>query len=291
MRQRRARSFRNSAGEITVSMTIDSNAATENLSEEQAAIRALPKQVVGLYSFPKSGNTWIRQIVASALDIPPKMLHRYVTDMHYGKIMQHPYVYEGQRWYFYKSHHKHLVTEHMGQVIKNDKVIYIYRHPLDVFLSYVNFVSRNVEKKVSVPFQFEFDSVDDLTADQMDSLFSVFLLYGTITPQNRVFGGYFEHVMGALALRETGFPIHILRYEDLHASFNDSATRMFEFLGLPGIDPQRVFAEADRRTAKDGKFFWKRQVGNYRAYLSDAHVAKFWRMFGEQMRMLGYRPD
>ena len=248
----------------------------------------LPKQVVGLYSFPKSGNTWLRQIVASALDIPQNQLHRYVTDMHYGKIMQNPFIYNDTRWYIYKSHHRELVSEHRGQVFKNDKVVYIYRHPLDVFLSYVNFVSKNVESKAAALLQFEIESVESLTPDQLDSLFSVFLVFGTIAPQNRAFGGYFEHVHTAFALKESGFPIHILRYEDLHTNFDATASGVFEFLGFKNIDTQKIYSEADRRTAQDGKFFWKRQTENYRNYLTDRQIGKFMDTFAEQMKLLGY---
>lgn len=33
-------------------------------------------------------------------------------------------------------------------MIKTDKIVYIYRHPLDVFLSYLNFASKNVNSKL-----------------------------------------------------------------------------------------------------------------------------------------------
>src|SRR5262245_23694951 len=121
-----------------------------------------PPCVVGLYSFPRSGNTWLRQIVASALDIPSNMLQRFVSDMAFGQICTHPITYEDRQWYFYKSHHKTLVKEHRGQPIRTDKVVYIYRHPLDVFLSYLNFASKNVNSKVGEKLQFQIDSVENL---------------------------------------------------------------------------------------------------------------------------------
>ena len=255
---------------------------------EDDNIKALPAEVIGLYSFPKSGNTWLRQIVASALEIPANMLHKYVTDMHYGKIMQNPFVYNGKRMYIYKSHHRQLVTEHKEQVIKNSKVVYIYRHPLDVFLSYINFLSKNVNSKAPTGIQFEIESVEKLTPDQLDSLFNVFIVFGTITPQNRVFGGYFEHVFGARVLKDQGFPIHIMRYEDLHSNFDETASEMLKFLEIKNIDVKNIQEEADKRTAQDGKFFWKRQAENYRNYLSEQQIAKFNNMYAEKMAYIGY---
>ena len=258
------------------------------MADDQIDNKALPSEVIGLYSFPKSGNTWLRQIVASALDIPANILHKYVTDMHNGKIMQNPFIYNGKRLYIYKSHHRQLVVEHKEQKIKNDKVVYIYRHPLDVFLSYINFLSKNVNSKAPTGLQFEIESVENLSPDQLDALYNVFLVYGTITPQNRVFGGYFEHIFSAFALRDQGFPIHILEYEDLHTDFAKTASGVLEFLDIKGVDVETTRQEADKRTAQDGKFFWKRQAENYKNYLSEAQIAKFNRMYPDNMKLIGY---
>jgi Sulfotransferase domain len=256
--------------------------------ESQAGIKGLLAEVIGLYSFPKSGNTWIRQIVASALGVPANQLHRYVTDMHYSKIMQHPFIYNNKRLYIYKSHHRQLVTEHKGQVIRNTKVVYIYRHPMDVFLSYVNFVSKNAGSKATTVFQFEIESVEKLTSEQLDTLFSVYMVFGTLTPHNRLFGGYFEHVFGAFALRDKGFPIHIMRYEDLHNDFEGTVAGMLKFLQIGSANLKDIFAEADRRTAQDGKFFWKRQAENYKNYLTEQQIGKFNKTFADQLKFLGY---
>ncbi|HET7679947.1 MAG TPA: sulfotransferase domain-containing protein [Xanthobacteraceae bacterium] len=251
----------------------------------------MPTCVVGLYSFPRSGNTWLRQIVASALDIPANMLQRFVTDMAYGQIVTHPIVYEDKEFYFYKSHHKQLVTEHRGQTIRTDKIVYIYRHPLDVFLSYLNFASKNVNSKVGEVLQFQIDSVEKLSKEELGALFSVFMSYGTITPQNRAYGGYFEHVDNAFALRESGADIHIMRYEDLLNNFVPTAGKMFEFLGIPVADIQAIHGEADKRTAQDGKFFWKRQSKVHEEFLTKDQIAAFNSTFRDKLVALGYPPE
>jgi hypothetical protein len=251
----------------------------------------MPARVVGLYSFPRSGNTWLRQIVASALDIPANMLQRFVTDMHYGQIMTHPVMYEGRQWFFYKSHHKSLVTEHRGQQIKTDKVVYIYRHPLDVFLSYLNFASKNVNSKVGELLQFNIDSVEKLTKEQLASLFSVFMTYGTVTPQNRAYGSYFDHVSNAFALRDSGADVHLMRYEDLLNDFGPTASKMFEFLEIPVTDIEAVFGEADKRTAQDGKFFWKRQSKVHEEFLAKEQIEAFNKTFHDKLVAIGYPPE
>lgn len=253
-----------------------------------AAGEASEREVVGLYSFPKSGNTWLRQIVASTLQIPSNQLQKYVTDMHYGQIMQNPFMLAGRELFYYKSHHKDLVVEHKGQKIKTDKVVYIYRHPLDVFLSYTNFLSKNVTGNAANLFSFTFDSVDDLSKEDLETLFRVFVLFGTLTPQNRVFGGYFEHTANFARLKAEGAAVHIMRYETLMEDFPGEVEKMLRFLGLPTDNMERIYEEADSRTALDGKFFWKRKVGNFRDYLTAAQIDYFEERFGDQLRSLGY---
>ena len=247
-------------------------------------------QIVGLYSFPKSGNTWLRAIIAGATEMPtePGTLQKYVTDSHFGKVVENPWHFQGCDWYFYKSHRKHPLRQHEGQVFENDKIIYIYRHPLDVFVSYVNFVSNNVSPAAGKSLNMSFDSVDDLTPEQMEHLFGIFYENGTLVPQNRAFGSIFEHIDNFHELANETGKVLITRYEDLYDDFEGTVAGMCDFLGLKDVDIASVYKFADRRTQQNGKFFWKRQKENFRNYLSDEQVNRFMARYGEKMRALGY---
>ncbi|MBY6049519.1 sulfotransferase domain-containing protein [Vannielia litorea] len=247
-------------------------------------------QVVGLYSFPKSGNTWLRALIAALVGVPndPGSLQRYLTDTHYGKVMENPWSFNGADWYFYKSHHKQLLTEDEGQPFATDKVIYIYRHPLDVFMSYLNFVSRNVSPKAGRSLPFQFDSVESLTPKQFEELFAIFCEHVTLFPQNRAFGSVFEHIDSFMALKRSGLDVHVMRYEDLIDDFRLTARKMCLFLGFRGVNLKKVFEDADERTARNGKFFWKRQKDNYLNYLSSEQVNQFYTRHAVKMRELGY---
>ncbi|WP_417723123.1 sulfotransferase domain-containing protein [Salipiger sp.] len=250
----------------------------------------LPKKVVGLYSFPKSGNTWLRAIIAGATSMPMSAgaLQKYVTDTHYGRIMQNPWSFQGTDWFFYKSHRKHLLEDDEGDPLHTDKVLYIYRHPLDVFVSYLNFVSNNVSPQAGKQLNISFDTVEDLTPEQMEHLFSIFLEHGTLMPRNKAFGGVFEHVANFRKLKETWGQVHILRYEDLFDDFEGQIAAMCGFLGLENVDLANVYKAADKRTQQNGKFFWKRQRENFRNYLTDDQVDRFVSRWGEDMSLLGY---
>lgn len=252
---------------------------------------ALPQQVVGLYSFPKSGNTWLRAIIAAMTGIPtgPGSLHKFVTDTHYDKVMQNPWRFEGTDWYFYKSHHKDLLGVHMGEEVKTDKVIYIYRHPLDVFLSYLNFVSTNVSPNSGRGLPFQFESVEDLTVEQMDQLFMIWLDHVTLFPKNRTFGSVFESIdsFRVLASQRPG-DVLIIRYEDLMDKFDETIKAIASHLGFRNVDIETTYAVADKRTKQNGKFFWKRQKENYRNYLTDEQIGRFLARHADKMRDLGY---
>ncbi len=259
----------------------------------QPALSPQVTRIVGLYSFPKSGNTWLRAIIAGIMEMPggPGVLQRYVTDTHYGPALRTAWNFQGRDWYFYKSHLKTLLREHHGQTIDTDTVIYIYRHPLDVFVSYLNFASGNVSPNAGKDLPFSYQSVDDLTPEQMETLFAIWLEHVTLQPSNKAFGNLFEHVASFKALKAQGAQVHILRYEDLYDRFNREVSRICRVLEVQDVRLGAVFRRADRRTQQNGKFFWKRQKENFRNYLTADQIARFMARYGAEMRDLGYATE
>jgi hypothetical protein len=247
-------------------------------------------RVVGLYSYPKSGNTWARSIIAAACAMPddPGTLQRYVTDTHKGRVMTDPWAFQGRNWYFYKSHHQKVLTRHKGDQFRTDRLVSIHRHPLDVFVSYLNFVSGNVAPKAGAALPFRFASVDALTPDQIEILFAIFLEHGTLVPQNRLFGSVFGHWAKFSARADASGDVLLMRYEDLEADFAHQVARLCGFVGLRDIDLGETFQRADQRTAANGKFFWKRASGGHRDYLSDEQIGRFHDRHGATMRAMGY---
>jgi len=248
--------------------------------------------VVGLYSFPKSGNTWLRAIIAAAVGVPdgPGNLQKYLTDTHYGKVIDNPWEFNDKKWYFYKSHHKNVIKEHKEQTFETDKILYIHRHPLDVFVSYLNFVSKNVSPSANLGKRlgYEFDKVEDLTPEEMEKLFAFWTGNLTLFPQNKKFGSIFESANNFKKLQKQGKPVHILRYEDLTNDFKGTVEKMFDFLEFGDVDIDAVMKGAEARTKKNGKFFWKKSTRNFENFLTPEQVEAFSLLHKVQMSELGY---
>lgn len=251
-------------------------------------------RIVGLYSFPKSGNTWLRAIIAALSPHGQNCSHlqKIVPDTHFGSAIAHPWELQGTEWRFYKSHHKQvLATDSTGAAFRTDKILYIYRHPLDVFCSYLNFASNQVSPNAGLALPFQYDSIDALDPDAFNALFTIFLKFATLVPRNVRFGGVFEHFGNFQDLaRETG-QVHILKYEDLHDDFDGSLQSICGFLGLTGIDAEQVFAAADQRTRPNGRFFWQRRKDTFRNLLTDLQIQRFHDRWSAPLQEMGYACD
>lgn len=248
-------------------------------------------QVVGLYSFPKSGNTWLRAIIAGATGMPAAAdrLQHFVPDTHYGNAMERPWSFQNTNWYFYKSHKKTLLmSDWDGSPLHTDKVLYVYRHPLDVFCSYLNFASNRVSPNAGLALPFQYDSVEALSEQELNVLFTIFLKFGTLVPRNTSFGGIFEHVRYFRQRAAKTGAVHIMRYEDLFDDFETTIQSMCGFLGMGQIDTQSVYDTADKRTQQNGRFFWKRKKENFRGLLSEPQITRFFERWQTDMREMGY---
>lgn len=244
----------------------------------------------GLYSYPKSGNTWLRAIITAGYKMPggQDVISTYVPDTANQDVGTTPFEKDGINWYFYKSHAKELLTEHRGKSLHTDKIIYIYRHPLDVFMSFLNFQSNNVTGNGGKQLGLEFDSVDALTPAQFEMLYSRFVGFGTLIPQNKKFGSLFESYHLFKKRQAEKGDVHIIRYEDLKQDFASHVTQMFEFLGIDAGNMEAVNRRTEALTKTDGKFFWKRKSNNYRDYLTDEQINRFNMVYAKELNEMGY---
>jgi hypothetical protein len=265
------------------------------------------ESLLWIASYPRSGNTFTRILLANyfvagqdTYDL--NRLHTFIPPDTSGVLWdefakQHPVaaipegMWKSRQRFFghyrtkkiaplaaFKTHTANI--EAFGSKAfdfrKNDRIIYVVRHPLDVALSYSDFNGQDLEFAI----QNMSESGTCLTHKEI----GVFEVRGSWT----------EHVASWLTM--PACPLLLVRYEDLRSNTAQVLESMLAFLGTPVIS-QRVeqaveasrfdkvrateaahnFAEAPE-TLKSGTFFrkgtslqWLRELSPEQAYrLADA---------------------
>lgn len=162
-------------------------------------LKEIRKEDVFIVSFPKSGNSWLRYLLAylikpSAEELSTKEVNSIVPDVYIAKDL----IDEMQSPRYIKSHDLFL----------NDypNTIYIHRHPADVFISYYHF-QRNI--------------------GAFNGSFCHFIQSKEYA---RTFGTWTNHVEKALKFK-TDFPerILIIRYDQLKENFEEEVKNIVSF--------------------------------------------------------------
>lgn len=250
----------------------------------------------GIYSFPKSGNTWVREIMSLLFD-PEDTLER-------GKVM--PGIYkdqvgdqdlvtpDGRRYRFYKSHSKILLQEYNRRRLKapivfnNEVILYITRNPLDVFLSQANFIAKGFVK-TNAHIQFKFESVEEIkTSGLLNELFGAFCIYGTIMPDFRDAGSWMENVGYWHTFEEDSPKVIHIKYEDLLNDFEKALQPVIQYFGFAVEDISAIRKTADSNTVDGGAFFWKKSANTYQEYLSPQQVKRFIELHKDSLTLAGY---
>lgn len=248
--------------------------------------------VVGIYSFPKSGNTWMRAILGNAIERPDgKSGLDSIPDIYTTPIWNTPVDIVGRKTVLYKSHGKNEANTANGRDFVNDLVIYVQRHPLDVFLSHLNFVSANVTKNPHI--MLPCDSVEIvIERGELDLYFGAFCVFGTLQPQFADAGSWFTNAENWHA-RAVADPnrVMIVRYEDMVQHGPDSLSAIAAKIGLTHAQIENGFKRAGAETRADGKFFWKQKAGHFREVLSQAMIDRFFDIYAGRIAPLGYVND
>jgi hypothetical protein len=246
-------------------------------------------RAIGVISFPKSGNTWARAIITRALGETDAAA--VVPTIYKGSIWQHPVQVGGQRTVFFKSHAATEPGRNAGRDFRSAHVLYLMRHPLDVFLSFLNWASGNV---AAIPhLAIPCDSVEGVIArGELDLYFGAFCLYGTLQPQFADAGSWFRNTAFWLD-RAAAEPdrVSLVRYKDMLDRGAEVLEPFARQVGLPLPALHRGFAAAAADTARDGRFFWRQEAGLYRRLLPPAMIARFAALHGASLARAGYPAD
>ncbi|KAB0794482.1 hypothetical protein PPYR_12482 [Photinus pyralis] len=263
--------------------------------EEQIDNFELRDEDIIVASFPKSGTTWIQEMVwlikhrvsltGSEIDICERFpmlemcslmesrnAEEYV-EKHFIKSLQYIDEQKGQR--FIKTHLPLcLLPKQLKNGTKQPKVIYAIRNPKDVFTSY-----------------YHHGHVMHGWKPNMEDFAKVYL------GDKVLFGPYWKHVFGFYNMRHLPNFL-IIKYEDMKKDITGVIEKVCHFLGEDPLTEEQLellreridfkfmknnravnykrFVEAGRKNNPDVTDFMRSgTVGNYREEMSDELISKF----------------
>jgi hypothetical protein len=277
------------------------------------------KGIFWLASYPKSGNTWFRIVLANVLNqssspVPLNQINTGVTASSRGLIntalgfdsslLSHdeldalrPSIY---RWYSEQPRGVHYFKTHdaYGYVGKNSPLIpnqgtlgalYFLRNPLDVTISFAHH------------FNCSIDQIIEIMGNK------TFALYDSTERANSQLRQYFlswsQHVQSWLSATE--IDVLLLRYEDMKFAPLATFKKAINFLKLDvpeahilnALDNTHIeklqhqeqqFGFEEKSYVQQSQFFRKGIVGDWENTLNDAQVERIISDHGTMMRAYGY---
>ena len=277
-----------------------------------------PGSIVWLASYPKSGNTWLRALLTNYLNPGERpasinaliggrlanereafdeMLGLGSSDLTPRETLRHRPLFhellagELPRPTFVKTHHAYLRTDAGAALFPRTAsagAVYLVRNPLDVAVSFAHHENRRIGWAIKRMNHAEFTLEEH--AD------------GIHTSLPDILTTWSGHVTGWLA--QDAIPVHVVRYEDLHADPAATLGGVVRFAGL-ACDASRRRQAADRaafqrlraqeeacgfdeRQPSAGSFFRAGAVGDWRNRLSPRQVRKLATAHSAAMARFGY---
>lgn len=272
-----------------------------------------------LASYPKSGNTWLRILLANYLSCSDRPLD--INKLNTGPIASssmwfnewagveaaalddalierlRPDVYRcmsrvEQKNIYIKVHDAWRRTDRGEGLFPADitgGVVYILRNPLDMAASYANHRGETIE-----------EAVEHLC----DPDYARPRSHGELSDQvMQKIGSWGKHVVSWLD--DSGLPVHLVRYEDLKRHPEEAFGGVVRFCGLEwdGERIRRAVAFSDfeelqrqeratdfveRSPNSSAMFFRRGQVGSWREELPEELVRRIIETQGATMRRFGY---
>lgn len=236
---------------------------------------------VWIVSYPKSGNTWTRFLIANLISggepVDWSNIERWVPDIYRGRDSRFRSM---SRPRYFKSHDAYRPNYR--------RVVFIVRDPRDVAVSYYHFVKKTKQ----------------LAMDASPAEFMAMFLSGQIDP----YGNWGENVGSWLGARRDTPDFMVVRYEDLLEDTEGQLSRIAGMLKLP-VEDDRIRravenSRADRmreleqtqrdkhQDLKSGRqeipFVRSAKAGQWRTELQPEQASQIEAAWGATMRELGY---
>lgn len=195
-------------------------------------------QVIWLASYPKSGNTWVRFLLANLIHgriEESRLIHEITPVLERGI---RPHQMHGSRKNFIKTH----IAFNNGLPFLDNTVgaLYIVRNPIDVLASNLNYflLTRNIPEDLSD------HEIAEISGQYIEKYISH---QGDSRWLKIQYGSWISHVESWIGTSHP-FNVWLLRYEDLHADPVTALTTLCQNFSLDK-------AEEDIRVAVENSTF------------------------------------
>jgi Sulfotransferase domain len=188
-----------------------------------------------LVSYPKSGNTWVRFLLANLI-----YPNETVGFANINRLLPAPGVLSKR--FLRKLPRPRILKSHETFDVRFRKVIYLVRDPRDVAVSEYHF---DLKKRYIAP---------DVSLEQFVKLF--------IAGQTCSYGSWWEHVSSWTAARQGNPAFLLVRYEDLLDDSIGETAKITEFLGIQ-CDRERLRTAVERSSADKMRKLEKQQADQW----------------------------
>jgi estrone sulfotransferase len=222
-----------------------------------------------LASYPKSGNTWTRFLIANLVhpdrEVSFGNLHQLVLDPDVSVKRD-----------FDRALQPRIVKTDGSFDPRYRRVIYVVRDPRDVLFSQYHSLRKLARIEDEFPIE---DFVERFVTGKL----------------NHHLGSWGENVGSWLATRSRYPGFLLLRYEDLLSGTARELTRVADFVGLPAT-PERISQAVERSSKEKMRESEKKQKqnampaksGGWRNDLREPQIARIETAWGDIMACLGY---
>jgi len=246
-------------------------------------------------SYPRSGNTFVR-VALTQLFYNGETAQMDAKIPEYSQSAQNEFIKSvnarSEEFMFAKTHSPS--PPELEGLKYSSLGLYIYRHPLDVFLSSLNYIYINSDKNYySNYFDGKPKSVEDLfESGELSKHFDSFMNNDGLKILEP-FSGKWSESLQAWGEKHRADPKSWLfvNYVDAVQNTETIIHRICQSLHivLPSKDIKNAVARAQIVTKPDGHFYWRGKPGNFRKYLTSKQIDSYFELYESKWMQFGIK--